>query len=309
MAADPNRSSTSPLFSASPKADIILRSSDNVDFYASSYFLSYASPVFDGMFSIPSPIDPNEGNEIKDGLPLLPMAEDSLILERILLLCYPMNHANLDDIFVRNAEDAIALHLVLHKYDMIDSWTRLRRHLLQSPLIRTDPLRAFAVGHRLRNADITKLAARYLSAEFVFDARQRVNADYANFTYLQLLQAHAYHLECVKVVNTALNDLETKGDLLYTYTPGDDHRDVCQNTTWFRWWCTYFFSLKEQVTQNACGAFASGPIHQAAVMKQITDAGCAACSATVARELPRLGEVFHECVEAEIAKIELALEW
>lgn len=39
------------------KGDIILYSADSIDFYAIRFFLSYASPFFDEMLSIPPPVN------------------------------------------------------------------------------------------------------------------------------------------------------------------------------------------------------------------------------------------------------------
>ncbi|KZP08744.1 hypothetical protein FIBSPDRAFT_255018 [Athelia psychrophila] len=61
----------SPIFSINSKADVIVRSSDDIDFYVSRYFLAYASPVFEGLFSIPSPPSPaaaEDSDETKEGV-------------------------------------------------------------------------------------------------------------------------------------------------------------------------------------------------------------------------------------------------
>lgn len=297
----------SPIFSINPKADVIVRSSDDIDFYVSCYFLSYASPVFEGLFSIPSPPNPEDNDEIKDGLPILKLAEDSLILERILLLCYPMNIANLEDVFVSDVEDATSLLLAVEKYDMVDSGKRLRRLLLECPFLRADPMHAFAVGSRLKHAEVTKIAARYLS-EAIFAHPHHENPDYENFTYLQLIKGRNYHKKCAQAVSTAVKKMEIKGDVLFTFTPSDNHKDVCQYENggprmWFNWWATYFFRVKAAASQNPCGPAAMDPSHRVAVMNEISEAGCTACSAMVVRELPRFSAAFSECIEEEIAKV------
>ena len=48
------------------KADIVLRSSDNVDFRVFKLFLSLASPVFETLFDIPQPVEESEDQEIRD---------------------------------------------------------------------------------------------------------------------------------------------------------------------------------------------------------------------------------------------------
>ena len=59
-------------------ADVILRSSDKIDFRVFKLFLSLASPVFETMFSLPQPtegVNPDEGTT--DKLPVMPLSEDA----------------------------------------------------------------------------------------------------------------------------------------------------------------------------------------------------------------------------------------
>ncbi|KZP08741.1 hypothetical protein FIBSPDRAFT_1052241 [Athelia psychrophila] len=300
----------SPVFFINSKANVIVRSSDDIDFYVSRYLLSYASPVFEGMFSIPSPPNPEDSDETKDGLPVLKLAEDSRILERILLLCYPMNLV--EDVFVRDMEDAASLLLALEKYNMVDSGKRLRRLLLESPFLRADPMHAFAVGSRLKHTEIMKLAARYLSDD-IFDHPHHENPDYENFTYLQLVKGRNYRKKCAQAVRTAVKEMEIKGDALFAFTSGDKHKDTCRHKIgshmWFNWWPTYFFRVKEALEKNPCGPAAMDSSHRVAVMNKITEAGCATCSAMVVRDLPRFSAAFSECIEEEIAKVELDMGW
>ena len=59
------------------KADIILRSSDNIDFHIFKLCLSLASPFFETLFDIPQHIEENRDQEIKDRLAVIPVTEDS----------------------------------------------------------------------------------------------------------------------------------------------------------------------------------------------------------------------------------------
>ncbi|KZP24487.1 hypothetical protein FIBSPDRAFT_857198 [Athelia psychrophila] len=70
------------------KADVILRSSDNVDFPCYKFLLSLASTFFEEMFSLPQPL--TEGDDLtKDGLYIVPTEERASVLETLLRLCYP----------------------------------------------------------------------------------------------------------------------------------------------------------------------------------------------------------------------------
>ncbi|KAI6023597.1 hypothetical protein PISMIDRAFT_18795 [Pisolithus microcarpus 441] len=63
------------------KADVILRSSDGVDFRVFELFLSLASPFFETLFDLPQPSQAaNADTEIEDGLPVFPVSEGSKTL-------------------------------------------------------------------------------------------------------------------------------------------------------------------------------------------------------------------------------------
>ncbi|KAI6149875.1 hypothetical protein BKA82DRAFT_390182 [Pisolithus tinctorius] len=72
----------SPARASSPfdhvKAVVILRSSNGVDFRVFKLFLTLASPLFETLFDLPQPSEgTNTDMEIRDGLPVIPVSEDS----------------------------------------------------------------------------------------------------------------------------------------------------------------------------------------------------------------------------------------
>ena len=75
----PTTTDAEPPFDINAKADIILRSSDLVDFHVIKAFLIFTSPLFEGMFTLKQPLDGGpEG--YKAGLPIIPMEEKSMTL-------------------------------------------------------------------------------------------------------------------------------------------------------------------------------------------------------------------------------------
>ena len=80
-------SNTSPheLFEA-PDANIIIRSSDFVDFRVHKPVLAMASPVFKDLLSLPQP----SGSESVDGLPVVQLSEDSELLNTLVSMLYPV---------------------------------------------------------------------------------------------------------------------------------------------------------------------------------------------------------------------------
>ncbi|PFH50253.1 hypothetical protein AMATHDRAFT_4159 [Amanita thiersii Skay4041] len=131
-------------FNSSTKADIILRSSDSVDFYALGPLLSIVSPVFDDMFSLNQAANQQETK--KDGLPVVSLAEHSTILRFILLLIYP--HVDEPNLFGSGLSRGVFINVCLaaRKYCMDVIEGKLKKMLLTSPLIKEDPLRVFSIA-------------------------------------------------------------------------------------------------------------------------------------------------------------------
>ncbi|KAJ7501149.1 hypothetical protein B0H11DRAFT_755389 [Mycena galericulata] len=88
--------------------DIILRSSDGVDFHVYRVVLSLASPFFKQMFSLPQP-------ESATPVPVIPVAEASGILDLVLRLWYPgANPAT----FTGLEQLAQVIEITVAKYDV-----------------------------------------------------------------------------------------------------------------------------------------------------------------------------------------------
>lgn len=121
-------------------ADAILRTSDNVDFRVRRSILAEASCVFEDMLCIPQPPpgSPN-GDELRDGLPVIRLAEDSATLDKLLRLCYPTDDpefSSLDEL--RPVLEAAA------KFMMQEATTLLRKRLVR--LGQAQPIRALAIA-------------------------------------------------------------------------------------------------------------------------------------------------------------------
>jgi hypothetical protein len=82
-------STTSPLepFDV-PDADLIIRSSDLVDFRVHKPVLHMASPSIKDLLSLPQPSDSEL--EFVDGLPVVQLSEDSELLNCLLSILYPV---------------------------------------------------------------------------------------------------------------------------------------------------------------------------------------------------------------------------
>ncbi|KAJ6612605.1 hypothetical protein B0H10DRAFT_1917951 [Mycena sp. CBHHK59/15] len=75
----------------SPTADVLLSSSDGVNFRAHRLVLSLLSPVFGDMFQLPQP----RGDTL---IPQIHLAESAMVLNRVLVFCYPGGQPVVDSV-------------------------------------------------------------------------------------------------------------------------------------------------------------------------------------------------------------------
>jgi len=107
----PRRVADSP-FDLTAVADVILRSSDNVDFYVMKAFVAYSSRFFSRIFTLPQSNNPDE-KETQDGIDIVQLDERSQPLRYTLLFCYPGPSPTIDDIY-----DLMAVAQIAEKYEM-----------------------------------------------------------------------------------------------------------------------------------------------------------------------------------------------
>ncbi|KAH9166754.1 hypothetical protein EDB89DRAFT_2246016 [Lactarius sanguifluus] len=75
-----------PLCLDTPDANIIVQSSDKVDFHVHKSLLAMSSPFFKDLLSLPQPPD----DELVDGLPVIQLPENADLLNSLISLLYPI---------------------------------------------------------------------------------------------------------------------------------------------------------------------------------------------------------------------------
>ncbi|KIJ65527.1 hypothetical protein HYDPIDRAFT_27528 [Hydnomerulius pinastri MD-312] len=138
------------------RADIILRSSDNVYFRVYRCLLAFASPFFDSMFDLPRPHTRSADQELVDNLEVIPVSEGSQILDMLLRFCYP---ATVDDPKLETTADIEGVLEAAVKYAMEEVEQRVRRTLLDPRFLEKEPLRIFAIAYRFRFESEARAAA------------------------------------------------------------------------------------------------------------------------------------------------------
>jgi hypothetical protein len=150
------RNAESPFDPASHTPDVILRSSDNVDFYVMKTFLAFSSPdVFAPMFTLPQA---QHDIPSPSGLHIVPVAEDSKPLRILLLYCYPLD---LQD-EASDIEDIARAVFAARKYAMDFAATRIEKtfHSKALSLLDGDPLHIYALACRYGFEELGRSAAR-----------------------------------------------------------------------------------------------------------------------------------------------------
>lgn len=124
-----------------PHADVMLQSSNLVNFRVNKVVISVSSPFFADMFSLPQPPD----IEVIDGLPVVRLSEDAETLNSLLTMLYPIPSA-----LPGSYDKALRVLSVAQKYDMasVQSSIRFEIESWEHDLIRTgiEAFRAFAIS-------------------------------------------------------------------------------------------------------------------------------------------------------------------
>ncbi|KAI9466653.1 hypothetical protein BJY52DRAFT_1208247 [Lactarius psammicola] len=106
-----------PLCLDIPDANIILRSSDQVNFRVRKSILAMSSPFFKDLLSLPQPPD----DELVDGLPVVQLSEDAGLLDCLISLLYPI-----PPVIPGSYEKVFALLAACQKYDMVSVQSIIR---------------------------------------------------------------------------------------------------------------------------------------------------------------------------------------
>ncbi|ESK89345.1 hypothetical protein Moror_16263 [Moniliophthora roreri MCA 2997] len=288
------------------KADVILRTSDGVDFMMYKTLLSLSSSFFDGMFSLPQPdsvkIDQN-------GLPIVPVPESSAATEKLLMFIHPA-HApvleSLDDIRLV-LEPAI-------KYDMTAVSKRIVAQMER--FINAEPLQAYCVAWQFKLRDQVGRAAKRLLTRPLLPRRFVKELDLVPATALHRL--HEYHYNCGKAaraVSTAFGWIDVASFVRFDAggiccdcangnepVTGYDNQSISPRT----WWLDYMRESATLLQQRPCGDTVKDPELLNKVFKWAVQ--CRYCKDRVFTEMQEFAEEFAVEIERATDMIELNIK-
>lgn len=178
-----------------PGADIDIISSDQIHFRAHKHILSTASPIFEGMFSLPT--SPPLPGPDADQLPPVHVSEPGEVVEQLLRFSYPNLHGS-----VATTSVLRQLFTAAEKYEMEGVKAQLTS-ALRWQFTDKEPHLAYAIACLYALPDQAKVAAHQtLSSAFPGPP----------LTEYDELPASAYHRlvvyrqRCIKLIDTVLND-------------------------------------------------------------------------------------------------------
>jgi len=287
-----------------PTADVILRSvKSNVDFYVFKMFLSYASPFFKQMFTLPQ-----EGVDqaTKDGLPIIPVNEDEQTLDLLLRCCYPRWHSQSE-----KKPDLESLILVLEasiKYEMEEVEKCIRTELVAARFLTEQPMRVYAIALRHRLVPEAKLAARE-TLRLPLLGREYID-ELEDITAGALYRLQDYHVLCSDVAIQVAKSLEwlTSDNFTWfeclecrsqshgsqTYVTISGHR---RKWVMSKWWAEYMTQATTALGERPSGA---SVMHVDLTDEALRKANmCSGCRGRAFKEM----RIFSEAFAAEVDRV------
>ncbi|KAN0141414.1 hypothetical protein V8E53_000659, partial [Lactarius tabidus] len=168
-----------------PDADVIIRSSDNVNFRVRRSILATSSPFFGDLFSLPQPSD----HEVVDGLPVVSLPEDAEVLDSLMTFLYPVLPE------LPCSEDKIlTLLAACQKYDMSTIQSSIRSEVSRRGLLLptgAEAFHLFAVAYRKRLIPEMKAAARLtLGCSMTFESLGESLRSFEGYAIFDLSRFH-----------------------------------------------------------------------------------------------------------------------
>ncbi|KAI0051224.1 hypothetical protein FA95DRAFT_1602896 [Auriscalpium vulgare] len=303
-----------PFDNADSDADIILRSSDNVDFHVHRLILSKASPMFATMFSLPRTSQASSADETKNGVPLVRMVEDARTLLLLLRFCYPVPRLALVD-----PADVRILCAVARKFDAAVVEAAAEGELSAMLAHGADPERVYALAWSMGLRNVVRDAARRtLRQPLLTGPCWEEFADVSGVALHRLLE---YQRSCILAAQLLTTDFMWM-ELAAIPKPIDavcPHRCPTHKLPKIRdrghvdvkkWWCEYLAHMRDAFAANLVEwrtASARGTL--LAVQKAMECQGCRnVCNdhkTSIVDVMEHFNRRFAEEVEARVSEVQL----
>ena len=296
------------------KADIILRSSDNINFYVFKLFLSLASPFFETLFEIPQPAEANKDQEFRNGLAVITVTEDSKTLDTLLRFCYPCTLA--DDPNIEVLKDAMDVLEAARKYSLDVIEKKARQAISNPKILKAEPLRCFAIAHQGRLQEETLLAAKYTLTQPLipswFHEIELISAS-------DLLSLLTYHRRCGDAVYALRLDISWitshyRSSEACSWLSGNRHRyGRCSCPTLnvpkymlfdfpsLQWWEDFMTETFIALQDKPCKATVQ--VSAEKTVRAVKARSCDVCSTHITEGMRDFSELFSRKVEETVSQV------
>ncbi|EIW63239.1 uncharacterized protein TRAVEDRAFT_43543 [Trametes versicolor FP-101664 SS1] len=177
-------------------ADIILHSSDSVDFHVYKLILGMVSPIFKAMFTLPDPPDPAPSSP-----QVVPLTENACTLRHLLHLCYPFPRTP-----IANLDELVATVEAMKKYEMTAPRSSLEQDLKAILTAGADPLRIYGIAYLYRFDSVLYEAAKLTLDNPRYLQARTMPPEFVHLSAAALFALMEYRFECVEAAGEVIKD-------------------------------------------------------------------------------------------------------
>lgn len=299
-------------------ADVILRSSDGVDFRVYKVILAKASLFFKDMFSLPPPPPHLRGgglqDEYKDGIPVVPVAEDSAAVELLLRFCYPIEDPNLSTF-----EDIETTLELGRKYD-VDVLIKAAKRTLFS-FSDTDALKVFVLACQFKWQELAQVAARQSLHQPLWSVKPPFPPELNHISAMTFCILLDYHSRCSQVATVLTTDCAwvEEAEIVVVCS------SCCTPSRTFRyksggrlpaacWYTDYMDRASVALSSRPCGGTVTEPALLEPSLQKASQ--CNLCGPYALVSLHKLSQRFAMEIEEAVSKVclfpwwnEFIIEW
>ncbi|KAH8110812.1 hypothetical protein DFH11DRAFT_1618868 [Phellopilus nigrolimitatus] len=301
-----------------PDADLILRTSDEMDFRVMKVVLALSSPFFKDMFTLPQPgSSDRRGTSLSpmgsESIPIVSITESSVVLDPLLRICYPVESPRLHQQDIALIGDVLGAALK-YDIDVAISYTRvcLRKHLASCS---GDAVAAYAIACQFKLDDEARFAAKeYLKLPSPGPAVPQL-ALLSGMDYYYLLDYH-------KKVSDAVVSLFRKAEFLHTALvnlSSSNHPCLSGATEPYEWtdgksipYLTHkWWQSSRSVLTDALkiAPLSNEIIALATIAPHLTTSGCDHCKNRALLNWEETKSKIESAIRKEVSKVELTLTW
>ncbi|KAG2365056.1 hypothetical protein BDR07DRAFT_1449986 [Suillus spraguei] len=243
------------------KGDIILRSVDGT------------------LFGLPQAPGGTTDQEMKDGLAVIAVSEDSKTLDSFLRFCYSSTLA--EDPSLDNLSDALPVLAAARKYSLDLIERKVCQALVNPKIFETEPLRCFAISRNARLKHETIIAAKHTLRQPLIPACIAVQTLW-NLAWIK------YHYRNHSGCDWLFRSCQGRAN--------EQSRFSLWNRGTTTWWATYMEEVFELLKDRPS-------------VGKVRAARCTTCSNQVNEKMAEFSNLFAQRVEEIVASVELEMDF